>query len=1455
MGWCGRWSVFLVCLYGYCLWMGAASLVKRSASGGGAAAASFPETEDGQLTVVTNHGAPIQEHHHGQESQAERETELYKTSDWEIIRQQLKETGNTDETDDMDEYFQRDRRSLTRRKRFMSNNKRSTWPKGIVPYDFNLEATTEFYRREALAAINRWHKYTCIRFVPWVLGETRRKHGLTEESHVTITKGDGCAAHQGNIHSTRGQYNSCCRRYTCVHELGHTLGLWHEHQNPLREDIMKLDRSRVPGKMEWTYNLRYLGDYLVFQYDTSNTMHYGGSAFKILYEDLKPILGFSNQYYMYKDVSLFHQCKELYCANFTGQCHNDGFVTVVDDQCSCLCPPGLDPSTGCATTITQAVTSTSWPAGSFALLSSSAGCPGNEFLEGSWQHQGKGNNRKSDTFHLAGSFNADIFRYQFCVKEDNSDPVIALDWEPGRYCILRVNGACPKDFESGSIQFDDHVNSTGQAGGHLPDGQFTDTMDTRLEFCCRDDGFSSTPLNNLPNTAPLMLFTGNSDNNCQEVTGMYWTKEYFRFDSYKANAQTAGSHPYVSRGTTYQVGFCHYVSADLNCGGEILLTKNNRDAVISSPNFPLTYGPNMECNWFIKAGEEGGQVMLNFDVMKVTSYGNDCRDSLEIRYNLPGQPGIRYCGDGLGRTIRSVNNSIVLTLRTDSRQVPSDTGFNLTASLHIPEEDSCYEPSTKGSLYRGQKNYTRGMKPCLPWTQVANCQYHAFHPRDFGSGLEENYCRNPDNTVMPWCYIDQNCNRDFCDVCNIERIYDRSSLCPSDLCAKSAEKIIQAGCAQTCGLQHPPAPSRDATCGEPEKSADSRWGQETPAGKSSAVGQTVSLLCRTGPEDLNVTCLADGQWSPAGYVCGACKDGWAVKNGSCYKYYKGPETFIGAQQWCGNYGAIVASMRNDEEQAFVSSLRQHFWAMWIGVTDREVEDEFRWEDGTLVDWFNWFPGKSHVSGSKDCVSAKTEYANITWVIESCTRGRRPFVCQYELSERTLCADRHRNCESMLLKLPDTCTQQPDFADQMCPYSCGLCLTESTPPCNIQALDNVTVVSPQGQQSVTRGSVVQLACREGFVLTQGQMSLACGKDGQLIGTLPVCKDPESIIQDSNDVELKQRSKLPSYSRAYTSVGSNLGITRHGVIKQWTFYSPENGLTFFQVWRPNPAGGNYSYNLVGQTQVESRGVGEETYNMDEADWIPVQPGDSIGMYELRYWRAQVPYDSCKAEYNPADYGVIRTVSRVNYVNFSPSASYQFTSSLQCQTFSFRAVIHPVTSVRANPDLPTSRVARVYRSSIGGSDRVYIGDSADFHIPADGNVSTWQFYARGGGSGAVQVWRHRKDLGATQFELIGGHNISITSNEDRPYTVSVPAAERITVKKGDIIGFYYSPTGRLGLPYTFCNPDSYPESGNIHWWRVGGGTLTPGRTANFRKSSGSYRCRIFSLRAVVAQVASVA
>ena len=73
--------------------------------------------------------------------------------------------------------------------------------------------------------------------------------------------------------------------------------------------------------------------------------------------------------------------------------------------------------------------------------------------------------------------------------------------------------------------------------------------------------------------------------------------------------------------------------------------------------------------------------------------------------------------------------------------------------------------------------------------------------------------------------------------------------------------------------------------------------------------------------------------------------------------------------------------------------------------------------------------------------------------------------------------------------------------------------------------------------------------------------------------------------------------------------------------------------------------------------------------------------------------------------------------------------------------------VDSVPANPDLTTSLVPLVHRPYMAGAREVYVVDSSNYFIPADGFVSKWLFYVREAGRGAFQVWRRRTDEGTRQ------------------------------------------------------------------------------------------------------------
>ena len=106
----------------------------------------------------------------------------------------------------------------------------------------------------------------------------------------------------------------------------------------------------------------------------------------------------------------------------------------------------------------------------------------------------------------------------------------------------------------------------------------------------------------------------------------------------------------------------------------------------------------------------------------------------------------------------------------------------------------------------------------------------------------------------------------------------------------------------------------------------------------------------------------------------------------------------------------------------------------------------------------------------------------------------------------------------------------------------------------------------------------------------------------------------------------------------------------------------------------------------------GHGPETQDLDEADWIHVQPGDRIGLWEPSFHRGYVPYDYCDGGSHPEDFGVTWALNYKPFGDFSPLRAHKFTSKINCRIFSFKAVIFPV-SVKSYPYNVMDAVLSVY------------------------------------------------------------------------------------------------------------------------------------------------------------------
>ena len=95
----------------------------------------------------------------------------------------------------------------------------------------------------------------------------------------------------------------------------------------------------------------------------------------------------------------------------------------------------------------------------------------------------------------------------------------------------------------------------------------------------------------------------------------------------------------------------------------------------------------------------------------------------------------------------------------------------------------------RGKFYKGRVNVTVGGLPCRRWDNVplktlksARCRFWGFPDRNIH--VAENYCRNPDGDIWPWCFTeDPNVPFDFCSVedlvCNPdEELWDEISNTP-----------------------------------------------------------------------------------------------------------------------------------------------------------------------------------------------------------------------------------------------------------------------------------------------------------------------------------------------------------------------------------------------------------------------------------------------------------------------------------------------------------------------------------------------------------------------------------------------------------------------------------------------------------------------------------------------------
>uniref|UniRef100_A0A7M5V032 Metalloendopeptidase n=1 Tax=Clytia hemisphaerica TaxID=252671 RepID=A0A7M5V032_9CNID len=144
------------------------------------------------------------------------------------------------------------------------------WTKGEIPYviSSNMRASG---RQRIQEAINEYHARTCLRF----------KQRTNERYYITFQEGTGCNSPVGMVsygNRINLEYPGCHSKGTVMHEIGHSIGLYHEQNRPDRDQYVKIHLQNINGPWAYAFKIVNSIDSLGTPYDFHSMMHYSTFA-------------------------------------------------------------------------------------------------------------------------------------------------------------------------------------------------------------------------------------------------------------------------------------------------------------------------------------------------------------------------------------------------------------------------------------------------------------------------------------------------------------------------------------------------------------------------------------------------------------------------------------------------------------------------------------------------------------------------------------------------------------------------------------------------------------------------------------------------------------------------------------------------------------------------------------------------------------------------------------------------------------------------------------------------------------------------------------------------------------------------------------------------------------------------------------------------------------------------